>query len=365
MRIPFLNPSITREDIGVVAASLKSGWLVIGPKTREFEGSYARYLGVKHAVATNSCTSALHLVLRAAGILPGDEVITTPLSYVATANAILHAGAVPVFVDVEPDTGLIDVSRVERAITKRTKAILPVHLYGQMADMKKLLALARKRHLLVIEDAAHAIEASRDNITPGTRTAAACYSFHVAKNITAGQGGAVVTNYKTIADQVRLLRRDGVANVGDKRRMLTLGYKMQMTDFQAAMLSSQLKRIDQQHRERRLLWNAYAKACADMPSISFPRLAKNSIHAGHMFVLWVNPEKRDSVRKQLAAAGIETSVHYDPIHLEPYYRGEFGYREGDFPVAERLGASVITLPLWPGMTSRQQGYVIACLRKIA
>lgn len=364
MKIPFLKPLITAQDIRAVADVLRSGWLVIGPKTREFEERFASYAGAPHVVATNSCTSSMHLALLALGIGPGDEVITTPLSYVATSNAILHCGARPVFVDVEAHTGLIDPKNIERAITKRTKAILPVHLYGQMADMRAISAIARKHRLAVIEDAAHAIEAQRDGIRPGQKSAGACYSFHVAKNITAGQGGALATHLPRIANHVRFLRRDGIMNVGEKRRMSMLGYKMQITDFQAALLTSQLARISRQHALRVALWGAYAKAFTGVSGIAFPAGHPGSVHASHMFVVWVDPRRRDAIRAGLARAGIETSIHYDPIHHEPHYRKTFGFRKGDFPIAERLGRSTITLPLYPTLTRHQQQYVIKKLKAI-
>ena len=364
MNVPFLDPAITDEDIRSVVKAIASGWLVAGPETKRFEESFARYLGAKAAVFTSSCTAALHISLVMAGVSRGDEVITTPLSYVATSNPILYCGAVPVFVDVESDTGLIDPQAVEKAITRRTKAIIPVHLYGQMADMKRLSGIAKKHHLTIVEDAAHAIEAQRDGARAGALSLAACFSFHVAKNITSGQGGCIVTNREQLARKAIFMRRDGVRNVGDRRVMERLGYKYQGTEFQAAMLTSQLDRIDQQWCVRKQLWEYYAERFRLIERVSFPQVAEGAKHAYHMFIIWVNPKKRDMMRKAIASVGIETSIHYNPIHLEPYYRRAFGFRKGELPIAESLGAGTITLPLHLKMTKEQQDYVVRTIERL-
>ncbi len=358
MKIQFLNPSITVTDIKQAVKVLKSGWILMGPASFEFEKNLSRYMRTKHAVLTNSCTSALFQSLLLAGIKPGDEVITTPLSYVATPNAIIHAGGTPVFVDVEPETGLIDSNKIEKAITNKTKVILPVHLYGQMADMKSISKIAKKHKLAVIEDAAHAIESERDGIRPAQLGLTACFSFHVAKNITAGQGGAIVTNNSRGDKLARLLRRDGIKNIGVKRRMVVLGYKQLMTDFQAALLDSQLSRIDSQWEKRKQIYENYAKVFLNVKGLSFPKLVPNSKHAYHMFVIQVSPDKRDKIIEFLYENGIQTSIHYDPIHLEPFYKKTLGYKRGDFPITEKFGLSTITLPLYPKLNKRQQKYVI-------
>lgn len=358
IRVPFLKLDTTDKDIASMVKVLKSGWLVLANEGRRFEQNFTRFLGTEEAVLTNSCTNSIHLSLLAAGIGPGDEVITTPLTYVSTVNPIIFCGAKPVFVDVEPETGLIDVAKIEQTITPKTKAILPVHLYGQMADMKAISTIAKKHDLIVIEDAAHAIEAERDGIRPGQKSFSACFSFHVAKNITSGEGGALVTNDKKIAEQVRLLRRDGVRNIGIKRRMEVLGYKYLTTDFQAALLNSQLERVQNRLETRKKIYQNYYESFKDIPGLNFPKIVSNSQHAYHMFVVWVSPEFRDKMLRMFSFKGIEASVHYEPVHLEPYYRQTFGFKEGDFPVAEKLGASVITLPLHLKLTPEEQKYVI-------
>ncbi len=357
MKIQFLKPNITNKDIQKVTRVLESGWLAPGKYTKELEGNFALYLKAKYAVMTGSCTAALHMALILAGVKEGDEVITTPISYVATSNVILYQNAKPIFVDVDSQTGLINLNEIEKKITKKTKAIIPVHLYGQMVDMKKLKKIADKHKLAIIEDAAHAIESERDGLKPGQASFAACFSFHTAKNITSGQGGMFVTNNLKDFEIAKMLRRDGVANVNDKRRMFIMGYKYDSTDFQAAMLSSQIERIEKQRRLREHTFKKYT-AAFEKAGINFPKTLPNVKHACHMFVIWVNPAKRDGIRKNLGKAGIQTSIHYDPIHLEPYYKKTFGYKNGDFPVAEKLGFSTITLPLYARLTSKEQDYVI-------
>lgn len=357
MKVQFLKPNIAERDIKNTVRVLRSGWLAPGRYTRELEENFARYLGVKYAVMTGSCTAALHMALILAGAKEGDEVITTPISYVATSNVILYCGAKPIFVDVEPDTGNIDVNKIEKAITKRTKAIIPVHLYGQMVDMRKIKKIADKYKIKIIEDAAHAIEARRDGIKPGQISFAACFSFHTAKNMTSGQGGMFVTNNLRDFRIAKMLRRDGVVNINDKRRMFILGYKYDSTDFQAAMLINQLDRLENQLKIRGRLFRKYAAAFEKI-DIKFPRTLPDVKHAYHLFAIWVDPKKRDRIREYLEKSGIQTSIHYEPIHLEPYYKKTFGYKKGDFPIAERLGFSTITLPLYPKLTKEEQDYVI-------
>ena len=331
--------------------------------SKQFEQNFACYMGAKWSVLTSSATAALHIALLLAGVKKGDEVITTPLSYVSTSNASLYCGAKPIFIEVEPETGLMDMKNLQKAVTPRTKAILPVHLYGQMADMRGLKKIAGKFKIAVVEDAAHAIESERDGLRPGRGGLAACFSFHVAKNITSGEGGAIVTNSRKIMEGACLLRRDGIKNIGSKRQMTALGFKYLTTDFQAALLDSQLKIINKQSKARKELWQYYADGVKDVRGVSFPQYASNSKHAYHMFIIWVGRSKRDRIGKALASAGIQTSIHYDPIHLEPYYRKTFGYKPGNFPIAEKLGFSTITLPLHLKLTRKQQAYVIKSVVK--
>lgn len=358
MRVPFLKPNINEADIELMNQSIRTGWLRHGPYTEKFETNLAKYLGAKFAVMTGSATAALHLGLILAGVKEGDEVITTPLSWVATSNVAIYQKAKPVFVDVEESTGLIDTTKIEEKISSKTKAILLVHLYGAMVDMKKIKDIADKHNIKIIEDTAHALEASREGIRPGELGFCAALSFHGAKNLTSGQGGAYITNSQSDAEKIKLLRRDGVKNVGEKRVMFELGYKYDSTDFQAALLIGQLKRVKESHTKRQQIFARYREAFRGNKSISFQEIKFPHIHACHLFVIWVPRNRRDKIRRKISEGGVETSIHYPPIHLEPYYREKFGFRDGDFPVAEKLGASVIALPTYPSLSKKEQDYVI-------
>ncbi|MBI2062346.1 MAG: DegT/DnrJ/EryC1/StrS family aminotransferase [Candidatus Yanofskybacteria bacterium] len=358
MRVQFLKPYLRDSDIKEAVKALKSGWITYGSKTREFEEGLSKYLGVEKTIFNASGTAALHVALIAAGVGPGDEVITTPLSYVATSNVILYVGAKPVFVDVEPETGLMDLNKLERAITAKTKAVIPIHLYGQMVDMKRLKKISDRHGIKIIEDACHAIEAQRDGVRPGQLSFAACFSFHAAKNITCGEGGAVTANDEKLAEHLKLLCEGGVEKKGDKRFMVILGYKYSGTNFQAALLNGQLARIDIQWQKRKKIYDKYARAFKNLKKIKFPKQIPDSKHAYHMFIVWVDPEKRDEIRTELAKRGVQTSIHFNPIHLEPYYKEKFGYKKGEFPIAEKLGFSAITLPLYPGLTRAEQDFVV-------
>ncbi len=360
-KIPFLKPAITDKDIALMLESINTTWLVSGEYTETLESDLTKYFAAKDAAVLSSATAALHLSLILAGVGEGDEVITTPISWVATSNVILYQQATPVFVDVDLNTGLIDVDQIEAKITKKTKAILIVHLNGLMVDMKKLKAIADKYNIPVIEDAAHALEAKRDGIRPGELGLTACLSFHAAKNITSGQGGACVVNDKKLGERLKLLRRDGVLNRDGKRVMYELGYKYDLTDFQAAMLIGQLARVKETHEKRMEVYRYYMDLLKDS-NMRYITPPSNVVHAAHMFMVFVNPDKRDMVRDVMYDAGIETSIHYPPIHLEPYYVKRFGYKPGSFPAAEQYGASAITLPTYSGLATREQEYIVETLK---
>jgi UDP-4-amino-4-deoxy-L-arabinose-oxoglutarate aminotransferase len=339
--IPFLKPNIKDSDIQRAVKSIKSGWLVPGKYTSKFETDLSAYLD-KDCVMLSSCTAALHLALIMAGVKEGDEVITTPLSWVSTSNVILYLGAKPVFADVDAETGILDINAVRRAITPKTKAVIVVHLYGQMADMREFNRLP----VPVIEDSAHALESKRDGLRPGSGFAA-CFSFHAAKNITCGNGGAIAIRD---TDTIKRLRRHGVQNIDGKRVMIEMGHKYEPTDFQAALLIGQLKRIESSHSKRQRVFKRYEDAFAG--KIRFPKTTRKQ--ACHMFFIWV--KNRDLIRKRLLKKGIETSIHYSPIHLEPYYQ-QLGFKKGSFPIVERMGEEVITLPTY-NLTKKEQDYII-------
>jgi dTDP-4-amino-4,6-dideoxygalactose transaminase len=372
-RVEFYRHSLTESDIAAAADVLRSVFLTTGPRSAAFERAFAEYLGVHNVVSLSSCTSALFLSLTALGVGPGDEVITTPLTFCATANAILHTGATPVFVDVEPETGNLDVSRVEQAITSRTRVVIPVHLYGLMVDMRALSHVCRRRGIIIIEDAAHAAEAERDGIRPGQLGQAACFSFYATKNLTCGEGGAVATQDAAMGESLRRLRSHGLSKEAAGRYteryqhwdMLELGYKANLSDIQAALLVSQLPRLDTQLARREAIARRYEQAFASMPGVDFPRVPAGARSARHLFTIWAPPELRDEALRGLQDRGIGVAVNYRAMHLLSYYRTRFGFGPGSFPVAELIGERTITLPLYPMMSDDDVEYVIETVRSVS
>jgi len=372
MRIEFYKHSISQKDIDNAVQVLNSLFLTTGKTVAEFEERFSQFLGCKHTVAVTSCTAALHLSLLAHGIRPGDEVITTPMTFIATANAIIHAGAVPVFVDVEPETGNINAELIESAVTSRTRAILPVHLYGQMCDMKRIKEVADKYHLIVIEDAAHAIEASRNGVRPGKLGDAACFSFYPTKSITSGEGGAIAVNNQEVADNLKKLRLHGMSEGAAERYskkyehwdMEILGWKYNMDNIQAALLLNQLESIEKNWQKRDDICRMYEDAFKGNSQVTCLKVLPNSKSARLMFTILVPPEKRDSILWQLQERGIGVAVNYRAIHLLTYYRQTYGYKRGMFPVAEKMGDSTITLPLYPRLTNEEVRYVIQAVREV-
>jgi UDP-4-amino-4-deoxy-L-arabinose-oxoglutarate aminotransferase len=295
------------------------------------------------------------------------------MTFIATSNAILHAGATPVFVDVEPDTGNIDVAQVERAITPRTRAVIPVHLYGLMADVRALAELCRQRHLLMIEDAAHATEAVRDGLRPGQAGQAACFSFYATKNLTCGEGGAVATNDPALAEAIRRLRSHGMSKEAAGRYtgryqhwdMLALGYKANLSDINAALLVGQLPRLAAQLARREAIARRYEAGFADLPGVTCPVVRPGATSARHLFTINVPPDRRDETLGELQNRGIGIAVNYRAVHLLTYYQQEMGIPRGTFPHAERIGDSTLTLPLYPSMTDADVDQVVAAVREVA
>ncbi len=372
MKVEFYKHNIDQKDVDNVTEVLKSTFLTTGEVVDEFEGKFSRYLGCKFTVGVTSCTAALHLSLLAYGIGRGDEVITTPMTFVATANSIIHAGGTPVFVDVEEETGNIDANLIEGAITPKTKAIIPVHLWGQMCDMKRIREIAHRRQLVVIEDAAHAIEATRDGIRVGQLGDTACFSFYPTKSITSGEGGAISTNDKVVAKKLKMLRLHGMSESAAERYskkyqhwdMEILGWKYNMSNIQAALLLNQLDRIDEYLKRREDICQMYEEAFRDMPGITCLKILPNSKSGRHLFTILVPPERRDNLLWQLQERGIGIAVNYRAIHLLRYYRETFRYKRDMFPIAERMGDSTITLPLYPKMTNEEVNYVIGTVKQL-
>lgn len=370
--VPFYRHQLGEREAAAVADVLQSLFLTTGPKTRDFEEQFAARFSLPHALGITSATTALFLALRALGIGPGDEVITTPMTFIASSNVVLHCGATPVFVDVEPDTGNIDVSKIEASITARTKAIIPVHLYGLMADMRAIAKLASDKGLQVVEDAAHALESERDGVRPGQLSDAAAFSFYATKNITSGEGGALVFRDSALFERVRTLRLHGMSAAAYDRYtgtyrhwdMTDLGYKANMGDLQAALLLPQLFEIDAKNARRNELACRYDEILQDVPELGRPSSRPNSHHSRHLYTVWVPPERRDETLHRLQEAGIGVAVNFRAVHLLSYYRNRFGFERGMFPNAERIGDSTISLPMYPTLAADDVEYVATTLRAI-
>jgi dTDP-4-amino-4,6-dideoxygalactose transaminase len=391
--IPFYKPLIAREEIAQLVEAVESGWLTTGPKTLEFEAAIARYVGSPFAVGVNSCTAAMHLALVATGIRPGDAVITSPITFPATANVIEHCGARPVFIDVEPDTLLLDVAALEdflaaperKGIAADTvKAIIPVHLAGQPCDMDVIFALAAQYGLAVIEDAAHALGAEFHGHKVGSDYGlrfqgpwASCFSFYATKNITAGEGGMLTTNDAAFVDQVAVLRLHGISRDAWKRyqlagyqhyEVLFPGYKYNMFDLQAALALPQLSHIDEWQRRRETYTDLYNQGFADIKGLLPLRIKPNRRSAYHLYVMMADSARlgltRDELLNRIAAAGIGVGVHFRSLTVQKFYREKYGFQEGDFPVAERASEQVLSLPLFPAMHESDVERVIRTVRKV-
>ena len=377
--LPFARPDLSEEEIAEVVAVLRSGWLTYGPKSQAFEAEFAAAAGAAHAIAVTSCTAALHLALLAAGIGAGDEVITTPLTFAATANVIVHAGATPVLADVSADDLNLDPAAVAAKITPRTRAILPVHYGGQPCRMDALLDLARAHDLRVIEDAAHAAGAAYRARPVGSLGDATAFSFYAIKNMTTGEGGMLTTDNAKIAEKAKLLRAHGLSSDAWKRYTaagsafyeVTLpGFNYRMTDFQAALGRGQLARLPQINADRARLAERYTERLAGLAEVETPTSRPEVTHAWHLYPLRLRLERlklgRDEVVAALRQRGIGTSVHFIPIHYHAYYRDRerFDFSKGDFPVAEDAYERLVSLPLYPQMTEADVDRVAAAVTAI-
>ncbi|HEY3876530.1 MAG TPA: DegT/DnrJ/EryC1/StrS family aminotransferase [Candidatus Kapabacteria bacterium] len=372
MKVEFYKHPLGEEEISSLAETVHSTFLTSGPKTKEFEAKFAEMLGAKYCVGVTSWTMGGFIALKALGIGEGDEVITTPMTFMATGNIILECGARPVFVDVEPETGNISCDEIERAITARTRAILPVHLYGQMCDMRRMREIARTHKIAIVEDAAHCVEGVRDGMKPGQARIAddapdmAVFSFYATKNLASGEGGAITTNSEEIYEKLLMLRLHGMNKSAADRYtarfkhydMQMLGYKCNMFDLQAAMLLPQLARLKERLARREAICQRYEKGFRNAKGIAFPSVLPNSVSARHLFTIWVDPNIRDAVLNDLQDRGIGVAVNFRSINRLTYYRETLGLAEGSFPIAERIGDSTITLPLYTKLTEEEIDYVI-------
>jgi UDP-4-amino-4,6-dideoxy-N-acetyl-beta-L-altrosamine transaminase len=392
--IPYGKQCIEEDDIAAVVKTLKSDWLTQGPMIAEFEKAVARKTGARYAVAVATGTAALHCACFAAGVKEGDEIITSPITFAASGNCALFLGGSVRFVDINPATYCMDVQKLEAAIRKKTKAVIPVDFTGQPCDIEEINAIASKHNLRVIEDAAHSLGATYNGKPVGSLAEMTIFSFHPVKLITTGEGGMIVTNSEVAAKKLRLFRTHGITNNDEaiifprqaadneniKQRkknyntrspwyyeMQELGYNYRITDLQCALGLNQLRKLERFVTRRRMIAKRYNEAFAQSPYLVTPYVQPNSESAWHLYVLRLRLEKMSKTRREvfeeLRSSGIGVQIHYIPLHLQPYYRHRFGYKRGDFPEAEAYYDSSISLPLFPGMSEGDCERVISCVLK--
>jgi dTDP-4-amino-4,6-dideoxygalactose transaminase len=375
--LPFARPDLGKEERAEVLAALDSGWITTGPRVEELETALVAATGSPHVVCLSSCTAALHLALHALGLRPGDEVITTALTFCGTVNAILHAGGTPVLVDVEEDTLNLDPVRVQEAVTSRTRAILPVHYGGHPAEMDPILDLAREKGLAVVEDAAHAAGALYRERPAGTMGWAGCFSFYATKNLTTGEGGALLTADEDLARRARVLSLHGMNRDAWRRYTATgswfyeveaAGFKYNLSDLHAALGIHQLRRLPSMNERRRRLATLYDEAFADLSSVRLPVARDHVVSARHLYPIRLELEglRVDRARflEALGAENIGASVHFIPIHFHPFYREHLGKGPGSFPVTEDAYSRLVSLPLYSAMAEEDAHDVVAAVRKL-
>ncbi len=379
--IPFFLPSISEEEIEAVVETLKSGWLTTGPKVKEFEREFAEFVGARYAVAVNSCTAALHLALEAIGLKEGDEVITSPMTFAATAEVIRYFKAKPIFVDIQEDTLNIDPQKIlqylESNKSHRVKAIIPVHYGGHPCDMDEIIEIARHYNLKVIEDAAHTLPAKYKGKMIGTIGDITCFSFYPTKPITTGEGGMATTNNPEWAERMQVMSLHGISKDAWKRytakgswyyEIIAPGYKYNLTDIAASLGLVQLKKAQAFLERRKQIASMFNEAFKNMPEIEIPSVKSYVEHSWHLYVIKLNLERlsisRDQFIEILKEKGIGCSVHFIPLHIHPYYRRTYGYRPEDYPVAYEVYKRIISLPIYPKMTDEDVQWVIDVVKEI-
>lgn len=370
--IPYGKQTIDQDDIQAVVDVLQSDFLTTGPKIAEFEQTVADYVGAKYAVAISNGTSALHAACFAAGIGPGDEVITTPLTFAASANCVLYCGGTPVFADVDPKTYNIDPEDIQRKITDRTKAIIAVHLAGQPCDMDAIHSIAREHGLIVIEDGAHALGSVYKGKKVGSMSDMTTFSFHPVKLITTGEGGMIVTDNEDFYKKMILFRSHGITRDDSMMtrndgpwfyQQFDLGYNYRITDIQCALGCSQMKKLDRFLALRKEIVAHYNEAFADCDNIITPYQLSDTESGWHLYIVQVKNCDRRQVFEKMREKGIGVNVHYIPVYMHPYYQ-EHGYENVHCANAEEIYSHIISLPLYPGLTSEQQDYVIDTLKSL-
>ena len=367
MQIPLSSPDITEAEIEAVAGVLKTPNLSLGPKLPEFEKVMAEYVGVKYAVAVNSGTSALHLIVRSLGIAEGDEVITTPFSFIASANCILFERARPVFVDIDPQTFNLDVDKIEDRISPKTKAILAVDIFGLPADWEELERISRKHDLKLIEDSCEALGAEYKGSKVGAFGDAACFAFYPNKQITTGEGGVVVSNDQGIAEMCRSMRNQGREGEDDWLQHQRLGYNYRLSDISCALGIAQMRRIEEILRKREKVANMYNQKLKSVEGVRVPYDSPEIKRSWFVYVVVLadkySKEQRDDILKKLKENGIGCAGYFPPIHLQPFYAERFGCRRGDYPVAEHVSERTMALPFYNNLTERQIEYIVANLKE--
>jgi dTDP-4-amino-4,6-dideoxygalactose transaminase len=386
-QIPFHRPSIGPEEEREVIETLRSGWITTGPKAKRLEADFAAYVGARNALAVSHCTGALHLALFALGIGPGDEIITTPFTFTATAEVMGYLGARPVFVDIEPDTFNIDPDAIEAALAsgrhRKVKAIMPVHFAGQACDMDRIRAIARRHQLRIVEDAAHAVGSERliegrGMVKVGTIGDLSCFSFYATKNITSAEGGMITTEDDALAAKIAVASLHGMDRDAWKRydssgswfyEIHDTGFKYNLSDVHAAIGVAQLKRADELMRRRQTIADAYNEAFGDDPALEIPVTEAGVVHAWHLYVTRLRLQALNVARNRFVEAlrerGIGTSVHCIPLNTMAFYQQRYGYRTGDFPVAEGVYSRCLSLPIFPAMSDEDVAYVIESVLAIA
>jgi dTDP-4-amino-4,6-dideoxygalactose transaminase len=373
----FGQPIIEKEEINEILDALSSGWIGTGPKVAQFESDFKNYIGSEYAVAVSSCTAGLHLSVLAMGVKPDDEVIVPTMTFAATANAVVHTGAKPIFVDVDKYEMTIDVEDVRRKITSRTKAIIPVHFAGRACNIRELENIASEFQLKIIHDAAHAVETEYEGKKIGSFRDIANFSFYVTKNITTAEGGMITTDSEELAQKLKVYALHGMSKDAWKRfsddghkhyEVIYPGYKYNMTDLQAALGIQQLKKVDRFAKRRKEIWDTYKKELSDLPIILPPEPAINTSHALHLFTVMVDTSRtkitRDDAISKLHSMKIGTGVHYIALHLQPYYQASFGYKRGDFPNAEFISDRTFSIPFSAKLTDGEVKDVVNSLKEI-
>ena len=373
----FGSPHFEEDEINEVVDSIRSGWVGMGPKVAKFEKMFSQYVGTRHAIGLNSCTAGLHLSLLVSNIKPGSEVITTPMTFCATANSIIHAGCTPVFADVDKRTFNIDPYEIEKKITSKTKALIVVHMAGRPCEMDRIIELCKKHNLILIGDCAHAIEAEYGGKKVGAYGDMGVFSFYVTKNLVTAEGGMVTSDNEEYANAIKIYGLHGMTKDAWNRysdegykhySVIYPGYKYNMTDIQASFGIHQLKRIELQYKRRREIWKRYDEAFKHLPVITPAKFEEGTRHALHLYTLLVKPEEltadRDTIMNAITRENIGLGVHFISLHLQPYYQENFGYKRGDFPSSEFISDRTLSIPLSSKLSDNDVDDVIEAITKV-